>query len=183
MANRMDEVESYLDETVAVDPNKTSNIVADRTVFSMAPYARLALNGSTDISIALYVDEQYWSNASDVKLFYWTSEQYASADKLAIIEDQYFQMENADTALEHGRNLRAVYTGWGTAAKDLGESIYFCAAVEIDGQMVYSPVFVYSVETYAGAKLYATDSLGDQGALMKRLTVYGECAKLYFDSL
>ena len=175
--------ESYLNATEAVDKNKTTNIPANKTVFQI-PQGRLVLNGSTDMSVVIKLDEQVRNNASEMKLYYWTYAQYKNSDQLSIIESQHVDFAKVDPENYGGRNIRAEYSGQGTAAKDLGEGVYFCAYVKTNnGEEYYSPVFVYSVETYCSSMIDTVDEQGDLFELVRRLAAYGECAKKYFDSL
>lgn len=178
-----DVIKGYLDKTEAVDSSKTTNIPANKTVFQI-PQGRLVLNGSTDMSVVIKLDEQVRNNASEMKLYYWTYAQYKNSDELSIIESQHVDFAKVDPENYGGRNIRAEYSGQGTAAKDLGEGVYFCAYVKTsDGNEYYSPVFVYSVETYCSSMFDVVDEQGDLGELVQRLAVYGECAKTYFENV
>ena len=179
-AAMMDKVESYIDVLDSIDKNMF-NFTGSTNEFKKTE-AYLRLNGTTDITIKMFLDETIKENATSISLYYWTTEQYnnavANGTKLELIDDQKVAFEDCDPTDNNGKNIMAVYSGQGTAAKDLGEGVYFCAVVETsDGDTYYRAPFVYSVETFAKNKLNSAN-LAD---LVKKMVVYGESAKAYFD--
>ncbi len=176
METRMQSAYGYLDTTTKPSAEKTQGIVENRDVFESISVV-LQLDGSTNIKVLFKIADGITEKVSEKYLYYWTSAQYQECDTLKFIENQKINIEFQDPD-KNGKNAYVFYSERGTAAKDLGEGVYFCGYVKTtDGKEYYSPVFVYSVETYAQNMWDKGNYLGD---LMQRLTVYGQCAKEYF---
>ena len=112
----------------------------------------------------------------------WKVEGYTEAGLLVWREDVYnavdtLTWENAEVfeASEiNGTEFSVSYPG--IAAKDVGDSLYCCAYIVIDGEYYYSGLFVNNIQQIALTALKA--SVGEElKNLYKSIIVYGTYAK------
>ena len=67
------------------------------------------------------------------------------------------------------------------AAREYGKTSFVCAKItDSDGGVHYSETIAYSPETYAAGK--ANDSDVALAEVVRRLVIYGETARIYFES-
>lgn len=109
----------------------------------------------------------------EVTLYYWTSDVYASADKLTA--------ENASGKLTMTKNAAGTYTASidDIAAKDMDKTIYTCVIYNsAQGESLCTGVVSYSIADYC--KLYAEKNNSDIQDLAQAAIVYGYYAKSCF---
>lgn len=102
-----------------------------------------------------------------VKMLYWTE---ATAGNELLIENA------AEMADVHFNGERYEGRIPGIAAKNSGDTIYICAALEIDGKTCYTRVVAYSMHKYAGIEIGKSSSMAE---LCKALVIYSNVAKDY----
>ena len=104
---------------------------------------------------------------AEIKMLYWT-ESTAGSELL---------IENASEMSNIGLN-GSRYQGYieGIAAKNMGDTIYICAAATIDGETYYTAPISYSIHKYANNQINKNNAMTD---LCKTLLIYSAAAKEY----
>ena len=116
------------------------------------------------LQIKLYVEAV---QGGSVQMLYWTDADAAAGLSIADAKSL------ADISWNGER-----YQGYlkGIAAKNIGDTIYLCAAVTKDGQTYYTEPVAYSIHQYAANMIESDDLVAD---LAKTLVLYGNAAKEY----
>lgn len=135
--------------------------VADSSVISLSEL-RVVLTGAPQMKLYAAVGA-----TGTVKMYYWTE---ATAGNELLIE-------NATEMANVGKN-GAYYQGYvlGVAAKNMGDTVYMCAAVEVDGVTHYTQVVGLSIHAYAD---YMISNNMPEAALCETLILYSNIAKEY----
>lgn len=161
--------DDMIDERLAFAPSKHGEFaVHDQNVFPNGYNSHLTLLGAITYNFTI----DYVAPAgSESGLLIWTQETYETAETLT--------WENAvEHVMDPDSPIEVAYTG--NAAKNMGDTIFACGYVVIDGEYHYTSVFRTSIDTYA-KKILASDSYTDSmHTLAEYMLVYGEYAKDYF---
>ena len=159
------EQQAWLDTAADITPTKDIPAYA----WMPATESKIKLSGISGVfkgalQMKLYVTAGATGN---VKMLYWTE---ATAGDELLIENA---AEMSDVSLNG-----ATYEGYmtGIAAKNSGDTLYICAAVEIDGEICYTKVVAYSMHKYAGIEM---DKASAMAGLSEALVIYSNVAKEY----
>ena len=137
-------------------------------VKSASPF--LSLTGALSLNLTINC---VYTEYTDAGLLVWKEASYNDLTELT--------WENADANIKSdtvgAESYNVRYTG--IAAKDMGNTVYACAYIEVDGEYKYSGIFTYSIERFAEQAI--GEAISDEfTAVMKSMVVYGDHAKTYF---
>jgi hypothetical protein len=150
-----------------VPDGKDSAFVRDAEVTSRGGY--LNLKGSIDYNF--YAKTKF--TAKSATIYYWTEEDIASLDALTL---ENASRSDAMVWVEDSARWEGKYEG--LPAKNMFSTVYACMVFEdADGNLYYSGVVGYSPERYA----YINRNDAENGPLAKRLVIYGDAARAYFN--
>jgi heparin/heparan-sulfate lyase len=161
-----DEQRTWSYDSSALIPTKPLPIyswaAADAEVVKLYS-ASVIMTGALQIKLYIETGDQIES----VQLLYWTEADVATELSLDTAKPL------ADIGLNDGR-----YQGYikGIAAKNIGDTVYICAAVTKDGETYYTAPMAYSIHTYASNMIDQENAISD---LVKTLVLYGNAAKAY----
>jgi hypothetical protein len=124
------------------------------------------LGGALSMNLVMTSKVEGYTEAG---LLVWREDVYNAVDTLT--------WENAEVFAASGINGKAFSVSYpGIAAKDVGDSLYCCAYIVIDGEYYYSGLFVNNIQQIALTALKA--SVGEElKNLYKSIIVYGTYAK------
>ena len=159
---------SMIDERQSLDSSKV-NFATNNAMFNNSLPVSLSLEGTLAINFNLTARQEF----TEAGVLIWTKDVYNSVTELT--------RENAKviTATQEqisGNTYKVSFNG--IAAKEMGDTVYICAFVLVDGEYVYSSVARRSVD-YIANGMIASFNAEWQDAL-KAMVVYGEYAKAYF---
>lgn len=161
---------SMIDDRLTVDKTKCGVFAnSDNSVFPNGYNMYLSLLGAITLNIEVpYVAD----GVTEAGILVWSQADYLAAEELT--------WENATKVYtcEVDGILEADYTG--IAAKNMGDTVFACGYVMIDGEYHYTSVFRTSVDNYASKSMVGTSTSETMKMLDQYLVVYGEYAKAYF---
>ena len=160
------EQQTWLTTTADIAPLKS----VPTCNWEVADPATIKINGIVGVfkgSLEMVVKAPVGVNGT-VKMYYWTE---AAAEGGLRIEDA---SEMTDVHLNGTR-----YEGRipGVAAKNIGDTIYMCAAVEVDGVTYYSKAYCYSMHEYCKNEM--NNSTSDMSELGRALIIYSNFVKYH----
>ena len=157
------------------------------TVFAISAGAASASEPSLNIAGAnlsfsesvyiKYAVERENVNDGDVRMLIWTAPQaeYVYGTQADIIEPKIDTIDGVEYLVFNYTKL---------AAKQMTDTVYARACVEINGEYVYSNVKKYSILKYAYNKLGKTGTATDDGeliTLLEDMLEYGKLAQIHFN--
>ena len=156
---------NLLNKVVRADAAKAGSFAATGDGFSKQ-YPTVSFEGAFSINYYFTPTEAVEGN---VKLYYWTAEDYEAADVLT--------SENATGIMTMTGSNDYSAAVKQIAAKDIDSTIYV-AAVYTNGDTTYSSgVIAYSLGAYCDTKAAGSDMIS---SFAQATAVYGACAKDYF---
>jgi len=152
---------------------KEGKYVRNKTVVTRRS-ANLTLEGAIDYNFAIGVSENV--SVQNVEILIWTEDTYNNADTLSRENATHIQPMQYDS----DENLYS-YKHKGLPAKAMFSAVYACAIItDADGNEYYSGVIVYCPERYAAINMESTKEA--TANLAKRMVIYGDAAKTYFEN-
>ena len=134
----------------------------------------LVLNENVWIRFRFMLDSSVLSNATEVKLLYWSETQYN-----AIEECTLNNVSGTSVLTKNGSYYMADIEG--IAAKRMGDTYYACVyAKYADGTEHYSAMDVFSIHYYASAVMGSNSYESTLQNLCKWIVAYSYHAKTYF---
>ena len=158
---------SMIDALAAADKTKHVNFKADLDAFErvnsfITLTGALQLNFTTDLAN---------TNYTEAGILLWPASVYNSVDTLS--------WENAikiPSGAVGADSYESRFTG--IAAKDMGDTVFGCSYIKVDGEYKYYGIYKNSIEAYAHKMMNgAGTTLKD---LLESTVVYGDYAKVYF---
>ena len=167
-------VQAYSDDTMpdvgTVDEEKN-------TQFHKRAFTDCYVTASFDSAFALnYYFTTWFVPEGEVRMYYWTEEDYAKADELT--------PETASGSVmmkPTGEENQYFASLDGIAAKEMGDTVYVGAIYHYSGMVYHTNLINYSMGRYCDT--IANRETSAQRELSMATAVYGACAKAYFDSL
>ncbi len=139
----------------------------------------LALEDNIHVKYAVAVENA--SEESESGLLVWREPQ----TNYVYDNPQATLIEASYETLEEAGHTYPVYAFTELSAKEMTDTLYAVAYVEIDGEYYYSPVKKYSILEYAYNKLGKTEAEATEDenlkALLRGMLAYGGAAQTYFD--
>ena len=142
----------------------------------------------SNVYINYYVDVQNLTDPNSVELLIWTNPQASNTTSPYTNSPDYKLTPVSTNATLSDQSTEASYVKYSfreLAAKQMTDTVYARAHVEIDGEHYYSDVQKYSILQYAYNKLGKTDSVATKDealkGLLNSLLAYGASAQIYFD--
>ena len=157
------EQQAWLDTAADVTPTKDVPAYA----WTPAEASKIQLTGISGVFKGALQMKLYAKAAGPVKMYYWTE---ATAGDELLIENA---AEMSDVGL-NGDEYEGYITG--ISAKNSGDTLYICAAVELDGVTYYTKVVAYSMHKYAGIEIEGGTAMAE---LSEALVIYSNVAKNY----
>ncbi len=154
------------DKVVSLESVPAYSFTAANTDSFKVAVASTVMTGALKIRLSAIVPD----GATSVQLLYWRQsdvfDSSLSLDKAQTVNMTYDGTKYYQADIE------------GIAAKNMGETVYFCVKATVNDQTSYTAVKAYSIHKYAQNKAGSTDA--NMSALAKALVVYSDAAKTYF---
>ena len=158
--------ESMISELISADSSKIGAFTKTEEGFGKISVG-VAFEGSFAINYYMTPNKAV---DGDVKLYYWTSDDYAKATQLTA--------ENATGSVTMTAGDKYLATVRDIAAKQIGETVYVAAVYTSEGETCCTGVLAYSLGKYCQS--LAADDASAMKDLGAATAVYGFYAKNYF---
>ena len=167
--------DDYLTEIDPVDVSLASGLAKNESVFTR-------VNKTVSICDAMQINFKYTiaGNYAEYGVMFWSASDY---QKL-LSAGQALSMDNASIKCDMTIDAQGRYVGVyeGIVAKAMGEAVYACAyVVDAAGNIYYSGVEAYSVETYAANAINSSSAPSNVKETCKWMVIYGEMAQKVFN--
>ena len=158
----------------AIDPAKN---VTDTAGYFQRAYQNIRLSDNFNLLFFWQIDPAVYANATDSGILVWNESQYHALKGAPSVSNAGTKLAMTSTTINGATCYGAEYTG--VAARNIDQTVYACAYMTINGVTYYSDLINYSVHRYAQNMIARG---GTMGTLAKRVVVYGEAAKAYYES-
>ena len=162
---------AMLDERLTADSSKHGEFTTSSLYKTYSMF--LSLEGAITLNYNILHNAPAGS-VTDCGMLIWTEEDYAEATTLT--------WENASAQIDGVISDGCFTTAYtGNAAKNMGDTVYACAYMEVDGEYHYI-VFRSSVDYFVENIIKSNSQTELMKSLAQHLAVYGEYAAAYFAS-
>ncbi len=161
-------------QPAAINPSKTTT---DTAGYFPKAYQNIRLNDNFNLLFFWQADPAVYANATDSGVLVWTEAQYNALKGAPSVSNAGTKLPMTSTTINGATCYGAEYSG--IAARSIDQTVYACAYMTIDGVTYYSDLVNYSIHRYAQNMISRG---GVMGTLAKRVIVYGEAAKAYYES-
>lgn len=139
-------------------------------------FASLVLNNVVTLNFRAKFSDKIMAEEQPATFMFWSEADYAKMVADGITFAASSPTMTVDAVLTNDGYYMG---GYSVAADELGDTIYVCAEVTVDGIIYRSGVVAYSTHTYVKDRL-SNSKNENMKNLVKALTVFGEAAEVYF---